>query len=144
MTIDEAIRQYEKEAEEYEAYGIETECYQCAKEDRQIVEWLKELIELRIKHQKAQQHIIDLKKENDDLKAENHKLDKRNVELLKKLYLEKKEYQKIVESGDKRRLCDDFDGDFDTEAQSKAFQEALQGIKSYTKARPNRLEELEK
>ena len=86
MTIDEAIRRYEKEAEEYEAYGIETECYQCAKEDRQIAEWLKELIELRAKQQKAQQYIIDLKKENDDLKAEKYKLDKRNVELLKKLY----------------------------------------------------------
>ena len=85
-------------------------------------------------------------------------------------FLEKEEYQKIVESGDKRalahyknkhgytmtkeemdildedrvektsRLCDDFDGDFDTEAQSKAFQEALQGIKSYAKASPNLLD----
>lgn len=71
------------------------------------------------------------------------------------------EYKKIIESGDKRalahfkikhgytmtkeeqdilnedrvenppRLCDDFDGDFDTETESKAFQKALQGIKTY-------------
>ena len=44
---------------------------------------------------------------------------------------ENEEYKKIIESGDKIRLCDDFDGDFDTDAQSKAFQEALNGIKSY-------------
>ena len=47
MTIDEAIRHCEEEAEKYMEYGIETECYQCGKEHEQLAEWLKELKERR-------------------------------------------------------------------------------------------------
>ena len=43
MTIDEAIKHCEEEAEKYMEYGIETECYQCGKEHEQLAEWLKEL-----------------------------------------------------------------------------------------------------
>ena len=43
MTIDGAIKHCEEEAEKYMEYGIETECYQCAKEHEQLAEWLKEL-----------------------------------------------------------------------------------------------------
>ena len=47
MTLDEAIKHCEEEAEKYMEYGIETECYQCGKEHEQLAEWLKELKELR-------------------------------------------------------------------------------------------------
>ncbi len=47
MTIDEAIKRCEEEAEKYMEYGIETECYQCAKEHEQLAEWLTELKEAK-------------------------------------------------------------------------------------------------
>lgn len=47
MTIDGAIKHCEEEAEKYMEYGIETECYQCAKEHEQLAEWLKELKEAK-------------------------------------------------------------------------------------------------
>ncbi len=47
MTIDEAIKHYKEEAEKYMEYGIETECYQCGKENEKLAEWLTELKELR-------------------------------------------------------------------------------------------------
>ena len=47
MTLDEAIKHCEEEAEKYMEYGIETECYQCGKEHEQLAEWLKELKEAR-------------------------------------------------------------------------------------------------
>ena len=47
MTLDEAIKYCEEEAEKYMEYGIETECYQCAKEHEQLAEWLKELKEAK-------------------------------------------------------------------------------------------------
>lgn len=43
MTLDEAIKHCKEEAEKYMEYGIETECYQCAKEHEQLAEWLQEL-----------------------------------------------------------------------------------------------------
>ena len=54
---------------------------------RELAELLGAMVEdLEETLDRAEGHIVSLKKENDDLKAENHKLDKRNVELLKKLY----------------------------------------------------------
>ena len=54
---------------------------------RELAELLGAMVEdLEETLRRAEGHIASLKKENDDLKAENHKLDKRNVELLKKLY----------------------------------------------------------
>lgn len=47
MTIDEAIKHCEEEAEKYMEYGIETECYQCGKEHEQLAEWLTELKEAK-------------------------------------------------------------------------------------------------
>ena len=47
MTIDEAIKHCEEEAEKYMEYGIETECYQCGKEHEQLAEWLRELKEAK-------------------------------------------------------------------------------------------------
>ena len=47
MTLDEAIKHCEEEAEKYMEYGIETECYQCGKEHEQLAEWLRELKHLR-------------------------------------------------------------------------------------------------
>ena len=47
MTIDEAIKHCEEEAEKYMEYGIETECYQCGKDHEQLASWLKELKERR-------------------------------------------------------------------------------------------------
>ena len=47
MTIDEAIKHCEEEAEKYMEYGIETECYQCGKEHEQLAEWLRELQEAK-------------------------------------------------------------------------------------------------
>lgn len=47
MTVDEAIKHCEETAEKYEEYGIETECYQCAKDHRQLAEWLRELQEAK-------------------------------------------------------------------------------------------------
>lgn len=49
MTIDEAIKHCEEEAEKYMEYGIETECYQCGKEHEQLADWLKELKETKEK-----------------------------------------------------------------------------------------------
>ena len=48
MTIDEAIKHCEEEAEKYLEYGIETECYQCGKEHEQLASWLKELKEAKM------------------------------------------------------------------------------------------------
>lgn len=47
MTIDEAIKRCKEETEKYMEYGIETECYQCAADHRQLAEWLTELKERR-------------------------------------------------------------------------------------------------
>lgn len=47
MTIDEAIKRCQEEAEKYMEYGIETECYQCGKEHEQLAEWLTELADLK-------------------------------------------------------------------------------------------------
>ena len=47
MTLDEAIKHCEEEAEKYMEYGIETECYQCGKEHEQLAEWLRELKEAK-------------------------------------------------------------------------------------------------
>lgn len=52
MTLEEAIKKYEKVAEEFEEVDVKGCCddteimnryYECAKEYRQIAEWLKEL-----------------------------------------------------------------------------------------------------
>ena len=59
MTIDEAIKHCEEEAEKYMAYGIETECYQCGKEHEQLAEWLKELKEAKRLLQAAEKTIDD-------------------------------------------------------------------------------------
>ena len=65
MTIDEAIKHCEEEAEKYMEYGIETECYQCGKEHEQLAEWLKEL-----KHLKEEVKLMkpDLDSKNAELK----------------------------------------------------------------------------
>ena len=50
MTIDEAIQHAEEVAEEhakYNRYGGFESCDECAKEHRQLAEWLKELKQLR-------------------------------------------------------------------------------------------------
>lgn len=50
MTIDEAIKHSEEVAEEhtnYNCYGGFESCDECAKEHRQLVNWLKELKQLR-------------------------------------------------------------------------------------------------
>lgn len=54
MTLEQAIHHCKEVAEQYEAYGIETECYECGKEHRQLAEWLEDYKQLR--------------KENDELK----------------------------------------------------------------------------
>ena len=46
MTLEQAIQHCKEVAEQYEAYGIETECYECVKEHRQIAEWLEDYKEL--------------------------------------------------------------------------------------------------
>ena len=55
MTLDEAIKHCEEQAEEQkkkgelaDAYNLESEsCYECAKEHEQLAEWLKELRDYR-------------------------------------------------------------------------------------------------
>jgi len=47
MTLDGAIKHYKEEAEKYMEYGIETECYQCGKENEQLAEWLTELADIK-------------------------------------------------------------------------------------------------
>lgn len=59
MTLDEAIKHCEEEAEKYMEYGIETECYQCGKEHEQLAEWLKELKEAKRLLQAAEKTIDD-------------------------------------------------------------------------------------
>lgn len=49
MTLEAAIKRYEEEAEQYNEYGIETECYELARDLKQIANWLKELKELKEK-----------------------------------------------------------------------------------------------
>lgn len=71
MTLDGAIKHYKEEAEKYMEYGIETECYQCGKENEQIAEWLTEL--------------KDLREENKVLIQECDRLIKEKGELLKKV-----------------------------------------------------------
>lgn len=59
MTLDEAIKQFEEAAEKYMEYGIETECYHIAMEDKRIAEWLKDLKEAKRLLQAAQKTIDD-------------------------------------------------------------------------------------
>lgn len=67
MTINEAIKHCEEEAEKYMEYGIETECYQCGKEHEQLAEWLKELKELREENKVLIQECDRLIKEKGEL-----------------------------------------------------------------------------
>ena len=80
MTLDGAINHYKEEAEKYMEYGIETECYQCGKENEQLAEWLTEL--------------KDLREENKVLIQECDRLIKEKGELLSK-----------VSGGDVLRIC---------------------------------------
>ena len=61
MTIDEAIKHCEEEAEKYMEYGIETECYQCGKDHEQLASWLKELKERRAADGQPTERVIELK-----------------------------------------------------------------------------------
>ncbi len=67
MQIDEAIRHCEEVAEQYEAYGIESQCYECAKEYRQLAEWLtdykqikQDYIELDKQYRELNEHFQSL------------------------------------------------------------------------------------
>lgn len=47
MALEQAIQHWKEVAEQYEEYGIETECYECAKEHRQLAEWLEDYKRLK-------------------------------------------------------------------------------------------------
>lgn len=95
MTLGGAIKHYKEEAEKYMEYGIETECYQCGKENEQLAEWLTEL--------------KDLREENKVLIQECDRLIKEKGELLKKSE-QIAEYKRLLKAaikdiGDMSRYC---------------------------------------
>lgn len=61
MTLDGAIKHYKEEAEKYMEYGIETECYQCGKENEQLAEWLTDYKELKTKYSDVQEKIREIR-----------------------------------------------------------------------------------
>ena len=68
-----------------------------------------------------------------------HYLDEWSVDFVK--FVNSLPYSDLITGEPNRHLCDDFDGDFDADAQSKAFQEAIKGIKTYASNSNEKLNE---